>query len=311
MGHLVNIAFQGGTHGNFLRFFIDKFSRHTKDIDGNPFTENHTSHLPVSYSGQVTKYHPTDHEPIYQNIDQPHILITIEKEDLMFIERWATIRAGDHKIDTSQDTVEVNSFFLKYFPWKEKFLKLYNLDLEKTPKIPKFLIRDFYKLSFLDPAHSGYIIADIFYRKNKPKNTFCFPVSSFWNEEKFYNTIEQVNKKFGLQLEIYDKTVYTTFHKNLHFLDTRYRVNEVINCIKDKKNISLQSLDRVEQAYISAWIEQTFDFITVPLQNSFFKSTLEICEWINYYPKHYKAMNPNLPTFNGIPNPFHLWNLKK
>jgi hypothetical protein len=311
MGHLVNIAFQGGTHGNFLTFVIDKFSRHTKDINELPFTHNHTSHLPVNYSGQVTRYHPTRHEPYFENIDEPHILITIDKEDLLFIERFATIRAGDFKIDTSNDVTKLDSNFLKHFPWKEKFSELYNIDLEKTPNIPRFLLRDFYKLSFLDPTNSGYISLDTLYQKNKPKNTFCFPVSSFWDEEKFYDTLEQANKKIGLQLDVYDKDVYKLFHKNLHFLETRNRVNEVIDCIKNKKNIPIHELDSVEQAYISAWLEQTFNFITVPLHNSFFQSTLEINKWIEYYPEHYKAMNPNLPTFKGIPNPFHLWNLKK
>ena len=49
----------------------------------------------------------------------------------------------------------------------------------------------------------------------------------------------------------------------------------------------------------------------MPLVNNFFQNTKDILEYITYYPKHYKAMNPNLPTFNGIPNPFYLANLKK
>ena len=45
MGNIVNIAFQGGTHGNYLRFCIDKFSTLTKSLEGTPFTENNTSHM--------------------------------------------------------------------------------------------------------------------------------------------------------------------------------------------------------------------------------------------------------------------------
>ena len=44
----------------------------------------------------------------------------------------------------------------------------------------------------------------------------------------------------------------------------------------------------------------------MPLSESFFKNTDEIMEYIKYYPEHYKAMNPNLPIFNNIPNPFFL-----
>ena len=70
-------------------------------------------------------------------------------------------------------------------------------------------------------------------------------------------------------------------------------------------------LDIVEQAYISAWIEKNYEFVVVPACDQFFQSTAEIINWLKHYPEHYKAMNPNLPTFNNIPNPFHLWNLKK
>ena len=60
----------------------------------------------------------------------------------------------------------------------------------------------------------------------------------------------------------------------------------------------------VEQAYLYAKLEETNNFITMPLSESFFKNTDEIIEYIKYYPEHYKAMNPNLPIFNNIPNPF-------
>lgn len=311
MEKLVNIAFQGGTHGNFLRFFIDKFSWHTKDINELPFTENNTSHLPVNYSGLISRYHPADQEPYFQNVDEPHILITVEKEDLLFIERWVTTRAGDFKVDTSQESIQVNSAFLHEFNWGKKFAKLYNVDLEKTPRIPKWLLRDFYKLSFLDPNHSGFIANDNVYRKNQPKNTFLFPVSSFWESERFFDTLEKLDKKFDLRLDMNGQSVYNLFQKKLQFLDTRFRAQKVIDSIKNNEHMDVKDLDTVEQAYIYAWLEQSFEFIVAPMHNSFFKNTSEILEWIELYPLHYKAMNPNLPIFNGIPNPFYLHNLKK
>ena len=71
------------------------------------------------------------------------------------------------------------------------------------------------------------------------------------------------------------------------------------------------NIDIVEQAFISAWIEQNNDYINVPFTHHFFKTTKEITEWLKLYPEHYKAMNPNLPKFNNIPNPFYLWKNKK
>ena len=75
--------------------------------------------------------------------------------------------------------------------------------------------------------------------------------------------------------------------------------------------MDISNLDTVEQAYVAAWIERNHDYITIPFTNYFFTKVSEINQWLDLYPQHYKAMNPNLPTFNGIANPFHLAKLKK
>ena len=310
MGNLVNIAFQGGTHGNYLRYCIDKFSRHTPELKGTPFTDGGTSHKKLQYSGEVTRYMTNQTTPYFQNVDQPHILITVEPADLLFLERWVTMRAGDFNVDTNKNTVKFNSDFLKTFNWDTVFQKYYNVDL-LNDSIPRFLMRDFYKLSFLDTDKNGFIKFDKVLRKNKPKNTFEFPLSSFWDTDKFFSTLKNASQVMSLDLDLSNTSVHETFLDKLNFLESRYRAQDIIKNIEQKKDVSTLDLDTVEQAYISAWIEKKYDFVHIPLTNNFFNSTGEILDWLKYYPQHYKAMNPNLPTFNGIPNPFHLWNLKK
>ena len=311
MSHLVNIAFQGGTHGNFLRFFIDKFSSLTPDIVGMPFTENNTAHKKLNYSGRIYRYHPNFCEPFFENTDEPHILITIDKDDLCYLERIVTIRGGDHKVHMLEDKIKLHNNFLKdYNTWPSKFKKYYNIDLVKN-KVPKFLIRDFYKMSFLDPAKSGFIELDTKLRNNLPNKTFCFPVSSFWDKTKFFNTLHQANQELQLNIEVSDNTVYDTFFAGLNFINTKNRSLDVIQAIQNHQDIDISNLDVVEQSFVSAWLEQNNDHVIVPMCNQFFSSTGEILDWLKYYPQHYKAMNPNLPTFNNIPNPFHAWNSKK
>jgi hypothetical protein len=310
MSKLVNIAFQGGTHGNYLRFCIDKFTTLTPDIVGTPFTENNTAHVDLEYSGKVDRYHPTTEAPFFKNTDEPHILITIEKEDLLFIERWVTMRAGDNKVDISKDLVNTHSDFLSHFHWTDKFKKYYNIDLTKN-KAPKFILRDFYKLSFLDPEKNGFIEFDKKLKMHQPKNTFQFPVSSFWDKDRFFDTLQQASDSLNLELDISDKTIHNTFLNRLNFFDTKNRANDVIQSIRNSEDCDIKALDIVEQAYVSAWLEENNRFVVVPICNHFFQSTEEIFDWLKHYPQHYKAMNPNLPKFNGIPNPFHLWNLKK
>ncbi len=310
MSHIVNIAFQGGTHGNYLRFCIDKFSTLTANIQDTPFTENKTSHKALDYSGAVNRYHPTDEAPFFKHTDEPHILITVDKDDLIYIERWVTMRAGDHKVDITKESINLSNSFLANFQWAGKFKKYYNLDVTKE-QIPKFLMRDFYKLSFIDKDKNGFIELDHKLRSNRPKNTFCFPVASFWDKDKFFDTLQQASEYLKLELDISDKSVHDSFINGLSFMDTKDRAKDVIQAIRNNQDIDITGLDVVEQAYISAWLEQNNEFIIVPVCDQFFQTTGEILAWLKHYPQHYKAMNPNLPKFNNIPNPFHLWNLKK
>lgn len=310
MGNIVNIAFQGGTHGNYLRFCIDNYSKLTPDVIGTPFNDNNTSHRPLNYSDLIHRYHPSEQEPFFKNTDEPHILVTVDKEDILFIERWATMRAGDFKVNVSEKTVSLHNVFLKHFPWKDKFKKTYNIDLTKE-SIPKFLMRDFYKLSFLNLDKNGFIVRDKMYRQQKPKNTFMFPVSAFWNKDNFFKTLQEASDYLDLKLDISDRTVHDNFLAGLNFLESKDRTDDVIQAIQNNQDIDISALDVVEQAYVSAWIEENNKFVIVPMCDQFFQSTGEILNWLKHYPQHYKAMNPNLPKFNGIPNPFHLWNLKK
>ena len=41
---LLNIVFAGGTFGNFLKWFLDKFSKKTPEISLTPFNDIGTSH---------------------------------------------------------------------------------------------------------------------------------------------------------------------------------------------------------------------------------------------------------------------------
>ena len=312
MDRLVNIAFQGGTHGNFLRYCIDKFSTKTPHIDGLPFSVNNTSHnLEINYSDSVNRYHPTDNPaPYFTDPDEPHILITVDKKDLLFLERWVTLRAGDYSLDTDNDEITLTEEFLRKFLWKDKLVKYYKIDVSKN-SVPRYIMRDFYKMSFLDTNKNGFIEIDNLLRSHMPKHTFCFPLASFWDKQQFKKTLAQADKELNLGLDLSDLRVHDIFLAKLHHISTRHRALDITKAIQNGTDMDISNIDTVEEAYLSSWIEENNSFVVVPQSNSFFKSTGEIMRWLQTYPEHYKAMNPNLPKFNGIPNPFHLWNLKK
>ena len=320
MANIVNIAYQGGTHGNFLRYFIDRFSALTPEITELPFLSNGNSHNPnIKYSDLIDRYHPEHHDNQFINTNEPHIFITITEDDTHYLYRFMYTRDGDSgckdiKVKLNSEYVEFTSDLTEIS--LEKIKKLYNLKSLSSGKIvlPRYIVRDFFKLHYLDNSKDGILQDNIQLRKIAPKNTFFFPVDAFWNHEKFLKYIKECNLKLDLNLLTADAqapTLHLLFLKNLHVFQTRNRCKTIFNKILNKEDFDISNIDIVEEAYISAWIEKNYEFVIVPLTNSFFKSTREIVDWLEHYPQHYKAMNPNLPTFNDIPNPFHLWNLKK
>ena len=121
-----------------------------------------------------------------------------------------------------------------------------------------------------------------------------------------------MKKSFNLKIDINGcLSAHDLFLNNLDLLKTKNRADGVIKALQDKQDVDTRKLDTVEQAYVTAWIEKNYDFVLVPFFNNFFSSTGEILEWLEHYPNHYRMMNPNLPRFNGIPNPYHLAKLKK
>jgi hypothetical protein len=76
--------------------------------------------------------------------------------------------------------------------------------------------------------------------------------------------------------------------------------------LESNLDTSLADLDVATEGFLYAELEKNNDFIQMPLTNRFFRDTAEINQFIEHYPGHYKAMNPNMPKFNGIPNPYYL-----
>jgi hypothetical protein len=310
---MIDIVFQGGTHGNFLRYFLDRFSSLTPEILEDPFTKNGTAHKTIQYSERFNRYHPNIDSPYFKNIDQQHILITVDNNDLLFLQRIIHKRAGDLGVDLTKNIIKFPAEYIKHYNVNTRFYELYNKEIKETTEIPKYILRDFLKLCFLNPNKDGFIDKQNRCLKELPKKTLFFPVGAFWDKNKFFKEINILNKKLDLKLILDEKSedIFTTFQNNIEQLPTKFRCQEIVECLKNKKNYDLSQIDTVEQAYLSSYIEQNYQFITVPNTNYFFQNTKEILDWIEWYPQHYKAMNPNLPTFKGIPNPFHLWNKKK
>lgn len=304
----IKVAFQPICHGHYLSYIIDRFSKLTPNINELPFEENGISHEKLEYSNFVKYYHPEDNFIDYKD---PHIFITVEKEDLFFLHRLAYTRPDGKdtpfaNFSVGEKKVKLSDYFIDKF--KNKFKEYYNLDLDKNNIIPKFILRDLLKLNYLNINEDNWLKKDRELRKKLPKNVFLLPLKNFWNSENFIKTLKECSNYFNLELDI-NQTLYNVheiFLKKLHNYKTKNRVSNIIDSIKNRQQVDISNIDLVEEAQLSAWIETNFSFVTTPLTNNFFLNTDEILEYVENFPNHYKAMNPNLPIFNNIPNPFFL-----
>ena len=296
-----------GCHGHFLMYLIDRFSNKTPTIDQLPFNSLGNSHNDIQYSGLVQFVNPNEQKKEYTNKNIIKIIFT---DDVLYYERVAMSRAGDANRDLHNLNEDI-SFLNTYAPtFYDKVYKLYNI---KDNRVPKWLLRDVYKTGFLNWESHGAVVQnknDIQWINQylSGKNNIDFVhVSDFFDITSLEKCLRKLDKKFNLDLDLSGlESVHRSFVEKNKMLQSNHYTQLTLDAVYQEKNIDLPSLDILQQAYVYSELEKKYDFITMPLTNSFFSTSGEIIEYVSLYPEHYKAMNPNLPKFNGIDNPFFL-----
>lgn len=316
---LVTISYLGGSHGAFLKYFIDKFSKFTPNILKSPFEKTGTSHNDdVIYSGKVERdtFEDANGKPKnnyqLQDTSTPNIVITVDHNSLMNFTRMFFTRKSDIELESTYVGVDDQSatfdhvFSKKY---SDSFKLMYGIDINKHNSVPVSIMRDFIKITFLDYKNNQTLASMRKIKENLTQDVETISLNDIWETDRFIKRMQQISDALNLGLVLHADAV------NLHteFLSRRVnnatwnRVFSIIEALKKEENMDCSKLDIVEQGYLSSWIEQNYKFVQTPLTRKYFSDTKEIIEYVKYYPNHYKAMNPNLPKFNNIDNPFHLW----
>ena len=125
--------------------------------------------------------------------------------------------------------------------------------------------------------------------------------------ETFLENITELDDVFGLDLNFDRKEDMKRIFENGLNLDLiRQECNMTDHVFNDQADIEFKDLNVATEAFIYAEMEKRNKFILMPLTNRFFRDSAEIYQFIEHYPNYYKAMNPNMPEFNGKPNPYYL-----
>ena len=305
---ILTVIGQPGLHSNFLRYILDFSSELMPEINVLPFNYTGTSHEDVPYSGLFEIISHRDVEP--SDIGP---FVCLEGDDLLYFHRASLGREGDKDNDLTK-----SENFANWHDWNSHHVREIknNYNIEKDAIIPKFILRDSFKKGFLDIERNGMYLFNKQRIKscsssssNKP---YLFPVSSFFSEKSFIQQCTDLDLKHNLRLNLNKvPEIYKMFYERNKILQTHNIVQEILDAVRKKTQIQIPKLDVIQEAYIYAKLEKENDFITMPLTEAFFQSTGDIISYLKYFPEHYKAINPNLPTFNGYPNPYYLAKLKK
>jgi len=141
-----------GCHGHYLTYLIDRLSNNTATITELPFNNLGTSHKKLNYSGYV-KFVDTLQHKDNAHLKNTHV-IKITGDDVLYYERVAMNRAEDAQRDLH--TLHKDISFLKTYSknFYDNIVKTYKV---KNNTVPKWVLRDAWKLGFLDLENQGAV----------------------------------------------------------------------------------------------------------------------------------------------------------
>ncbi len=305
----IQIIYIPGMFGNLLRFILDRSLPHSnlKDII-DPFTQEKNVHQKFKWS------------PIFCNSHQVNF-----KKYPKLISRYAKLLEDTRQPDpdakkiiiTFDDDNEIFSHRCGFYRNPVTFCKN-NID-----SIVKLADTKFVSESFHNNEESVMVAKEL--KKiefHADENIWCkeyrallqdpshyqFNIKNLFDHELLCEELKKISVYFGLKLEI-DKYYFTELIKKIKKItpvDTMDRCRLVYTAIKNRENVSCADLDILEQAWIEVLLEKEHDCVLFPFGTNWFSSTNQINEFLDRYPSYLKHMNPRLPWYNNIKNPFYL-----
>ena len=304
---LLNIVFIGGTFGNFLKYFLERFSKKTPVLEEDPFTKIGTSHAFKKdehevFSGLIQRYHLGFIEDNEGQTGLPVCLIVPStKKHFLYLKQAQWFRVGDKKIspdDLWRKAIGEMPESIKSYA--EDIIKLY--DIKETAHfswLPKFIVRDWYKCGFLMKQNDTYeykffeiLKKHPFFKKQK---TFELDLETFFYWKTFLDNIKEMDRFFGLELD-FDKSeeMKQIFDRGLSMDRIRQECNMTDELFRNDSHIEFKDLNVATEAFIYAEMELRNKLIQMPLTNRFFRDKQEIDQFLEHFPAWYEKKNPNI-----------------
>jgi hypothetical protein len=312
MSKSIQIIYGPGTFGNLLRWVLDRFSPDTK-LGDSPWDKDNRVH--ENYSALWNPKFSNAHQLPYK----PGVDYDKSKDPSLGVQFYS--------VDPSADKIIINHegnflFQERCHFWRSPgrdtpegqykyFISLADQSfVEKTfgtnSKSSKYVAKELFKIQFHDWKNNKWWNAMTEYSKNETH--YQFPITALWNLNQFVYELENISKKYSLGLSI-DKDILSRIVGKIdrtYPVCTRTRAIDVLKAVQKNENIDCADFDIVEQAWLEVVLEKEHDSVLFPYGTGWYENSKQIREFLDTYPNYLKHMNPRLPWYNNLKNPFHL-----
>jgi hypothetical protein len=298
---MIGVLFQGGTHGNYLEFVLNRFLAKIPVSNKLPFNNLGAAHS-KNYLGEKQFQ---AHESREQVCNQPVVIVRVEHEDLLPLICVSLLRTGDFNtdpelldIDTynrmdNPDYRPVRDFIQQVFfvkplidsyqqvaqaNWpkitsfndydqlpvhiKHKCEHVYGLVLNRFdadhPHCPRHILREFYKLSFLNPCPGQIIDQNELEKVDASCVKHLFPYRAFYSTKKFQQAVLDVANWLNLDFDINNAEfleLHQEFLNRQPYRDSKETCDNVVARILAGEEFDLPKLNPVQEGYVDAQLE--------------------------------------------------------
>ncbi len=294
----IQVIYAPGTFGNCVRWMLDRFTEGTKFADfDSPWDDGNRAHgfKTEDFSKKFARGHQISGRWGSPDPNMDKIVLRLKPKDLLFAERCAFHRGEGNETEKGRYTNIIKLADATFV--KETFGDVIS---------DKSVAKELFKIQFHDiRKHTWWNSMNMF---STDKNYHHFDVYSLLDQNLLTVELTKVSKRYNLNLKIDEKVVHNVVEKikKSYPVVTRNRAYQVLDAINSKNNVDCNDLDILEQAFIEVELEKMHDCIIFPYGVNWFKDTDQINQFLKTYPNYLKHMNPRLPWYNNLKNPFYL-----
>ena len=298
----IQVIYAPGTFGNTIRWMLDRFSEDSNFKDVNsPWDQDGRAHgfskdqfLKKFIRGHQTSNKPGRSDDMNIDLNADKIVVAFDPVDLVFIERCGFYRNPGYEHDNIRYEAVIHnadqSFVTETFGEGNS----------------KSIAKELMKIQFHNiNNHVWWTTMNEFLQNNTHHQLNMY---AMWDEGMLTKELQLVSQRFNLNLNIESNVIKNVVDKikSKHVVITKDRAKQALDAIMNRNKITCKNFDIVEQAFIESELEKTHDSIIFPYGTCWFDDTTQINDFLDTYPAYLKHMNPRLPWYNNLKNPFYL-----